>query len=68
MPGAEHIPRPRPEPPPKPGKEGGAANIPMTGKRAKYTCANCGLNAWAKPGTRLICGGDNQYLVEVQGK
>ena len=22
----------------------------------KYTCPDCGLNAWAKPGVRLICG------------
>jgi hypothetical protein len=24
--------------------------------KTKYTCPSCGLNAWAKPQTRLICG------------
>jgi hypothetical protein len=24
--------------------------------RAKFTCAACGQNAWAKPDARLICG------------
>jgi predicted SprT family Zn-dependent metalloprotease len=25
--------------------------------KTKYTCPNCGRNAWAKPGSELICGG-----------
>ena len=25
--------------------------------KTKYTCPNCGLNAWAKPDAALICGG-----------
>jgi predicted SprT family Zn-dependent metalloprotease len=24
--------------------------------KAKYTCPDCGQNAWAKPGARLVCG------------
>jgi ribosomal protein S27AE len=24
--------------------------------RAKFTCAACGQNAWAKPDARLLCG------------
>jgi predicted SprT family Zn-dependent metalloprotease len=24
--------------------------------KTKYTCTNCGVNAWAKPDTQLICG------------
>jgi hypothetical protein len=24
--------------------------------KTKYTCPDCGLNAWAKPGATLICG------------
>lgn len=24
--------------------------------KTKYTCPNCGVNAWAKPATQLICG------------
>jgi hypothetical protein len=24
--------------------------------KTKFTCPDCGLNAWAKPGARLICG------------
>jgi predicted SprT family Zn-dependent metalloprotease len=24
--------------------------------KTKYTCAGCGLNAWAKPGVNLVCG------------
>jgi hypothetical protein len=25
--------------------------------KTKYSCPNCGRNAWAKPGSKLICGG-----------
>ena len=24
--------------------------------KIKYTCPDCGLNAWAKPGAHLVCG------------
>ena len=27
-----------------------------SGKRAKYTCPGCGLNAWAKAEAKLMCG------------
>ena len=27
-----------------------------SGKRVKYRCRACGLNAWAKPGVMLVCG------------
>jgi hypothetical protein len=37
---------------------------PRSGKRAKYTCAQCGLNAWAKPGAPLYCGSCDRPLVE----
>jgi len=29
-----------------------------SGQRAKYTCPECGLNAWARHGAFLICGED----------
>jgi hypothetical protein len=29
---------------------------PDKSNRAKYSCPDCGLNAWAKPGANLICG------------
>jgi SprT-like family len=29
-----------------------------SGKRVKYTCSSCRLNAWAKDGVQLLCGGD----------
>jgi hypothetical protein len=32
--------------------------------RAKYTCAQCGLNAWAKPGAKLVCGECDRELIE----
>jgi predicted SprT family Zn-dependent metalloprotease len=31
---------------------------PKSGKRVKYTCPRCNLNAWAKHEVRLICGAD----------
>jgi SprT-like family protein len=34
-----------------PGKPPGKAGV-----RTKYTCPNCGLNAWAKPDVVLLCG------------
>ena len=38
---------------------------PKSGQRAKFTCAICGLNAWAKPGASLLCGDDGCTLVEL---
>jgi len=29
-----------------------------SGKRVKYTCPSCGLNAWAKHSVKLVCGSD----------
>ena len=28
----------------------------MKSSKRKFTCPQCGQNAWAKPGARLICG------------
>lgn len=41
--------------------------VTKSGKRSKYTCPVCGLNAWAKAGVVLICGACNQPLVEQVG-
>jgi hypothetical protein len=30
---------------------------PRPGTRARFTCPACGLNAWAKHGANLVCGG-----------
>jgi hypothetical protein len=35
--------------------DGGPGKKPRTSK-TKYTCPNCGLNAWAKPDVFLVCG------------
>jgi hypothetical protein len=34
--------------------------------KIKYTCEACGLNAWAKPNARLICG-DCENPLEAEG-
>ena len=34
-----------------------------TGRRTKYTCPSCGLNAWAKPRIVLLCGTCQAVLV-----
>ena len=49
------------------GEEGAAAKTAAK-KRAsktKYTCPDCEANAWAKPGSKLICGECN---VEMEGE
>lgn len=47
--------------------EGGAeAPKKKAGARSKYTCAECGLNVWAKGGVSLICGECNRHMVEEQ--
>jgi hypothetical protein len=33
-------------------------NGPKSGKRVKYTCPTCRLNAWAKHRVQLLCGSD----------
>jgi predicted SprT family Zn-dependent metalloprotease len=35
---------------------------PKSGKRVKYTCPRCQLNAWAKHDVRLICGADMEAM------
>ena len=32
--------------------------------KTKYTCLECGQNAWAKPGASLICGDCVSQMVE----
>lgn len=34
----------------------GIAQKQKLASKTKYTCAACGLNAWAKPDARLVCG------------
>ena len=29
---------------------------PKSASKTRYTCPSCELNAWAKPGVRLMCG------------
>jgi hypothetical protein len=43
-----------------PGGKGveGAGKTPKSGKRVKYTCPICRLNAWAKHRIQLLCGAD----------
>jgi SprT-like family len=38
--------------------EGGETEGTKSGKRVKYTCPRCSLNAWAKHDARLVCGTD----------
>jgi predicted SprT family Zn-dependent metalloprotease len=33
-----------------------------TVSKLKYTCSECGLNAWAKPGSNLMCGDCELHL------
>jgi len=40
------------------GGEGGEAEGTKSGKRVKYTCPRCHLNAWAKHDVQLVCGTD----------
>lgn len=36
----------------------GIPSIPIPAKKdkVKYSCSHCDVNAWAKPGTNLVCG------------
>jgi len=36
------------------------------GRRSKYTCVMCGLNAWAKPGASLKCGTCDKLMTETK--
>lgn len=36
--------------------------------KTKYTCEMCGCNAWAKPGTHLICGLCEEPLLSEDGE
>lgn len=33
--------------------------------RIKYRCPSCGVQAWGKPGLRLLCGGENCAAAEL---
>ena len=37
-----------------------------SGKRMKYTCPSCGLNAWAKPEVALMCGTCREHMLEAE--
>ena len=59
-----------PMPVPEPGGSGGSGGggshpIPPSkpGTRTKYTCAKCGLNAWAKPNASLLCGKCHERMI-----
>ena len=46
------------------GGGGNGRRQSRSGKRAKYTCPECGLNAWAKQRASLLCGECDRLLVE----
>lgn len=50
-------------------QRGGDATEAMRAKKAasksRYSCAGCGLNAWAKPGVRLACGDCRRPLLPL---
>lgn len=48
------------------GKTAESDEAPKSGKRVKYSCPACGLNAWAKHGAALICGTDRVELQSSQ--
>ena len=50
-------------PPGSEGNEGKAPPSPKGGKRVKYTCPVCGLNAWAKHDASLLCGEDREPML-----
>lgn len=33
--------------------------------KIKYSCPECGINAWGKPGVNLLCGNDKAQLVGI---
>jgi hypothetical protein len=42
------------------GQDGAGGSL--SGKRTKYKCPQCDLNAWAKAGAELLCGKDNMTM------
>lgn len=49
---------------PKPGDGSRPQPVPgSSGTRTKFTCAMCGLNAWAKHSANLICGDCNRPMI-----
>lgn len=56
-------------PPKPPGTDDAGGEVrkdepEKSGKRLRYSCPDCGLNAWAKHDARLMCG-DHQVLMIV---
>jgi predicted SprT family Zn-dependent metalloprotease len=45
--------------------ENNPARKKKAASKTKYTCPNCGLNAWAKPDAPLICG-DCQEIMQAE--
>ncbi len=45
--------------------EAGGEPESKSGKRVKYTCPRCGLNAWAKHEAALICGADDAPMASA---
>lgn len=45
------------------GLKGGSAAKKKRASKTKYSCAECGQNAWAKPGAKLICGECRQPMI-----
>ena len=48
------------------GEGEAAARRKKAASKTKYTCPACGMNAWAKPATRLICGDCSEELEAEQ--
>ena len=47
---------------------GGDAAAKKRASKTKYTCEECGQNAWAKPGARLICGDCELPMIAEEAK
>jgi hypothetical protein len=47
-------------------KPDGSAARGKNASKTKYTCAGCGLNAWARPGAALVCGDCETALEEMR--
>ena len=54
---------PEPEDDPEAGDEPTPAKPKKKKDRVKFTCQDCGLNAWAKPSARLVCGSCGLTLI-----
>lgn len=56
-----------PAPPSAEGAEGGQPEDEgKSGKRVKYVCPSCDLNAWAKQEAKLVCGTDMTPMAPAQ--